>query len=314
MAIIWVREDIGARTGETNDNGDRTKGRRFKVKVTAPVTDATAILAHADIPQDFDPYQEDDGSGIDTEIVVVNRKAQQDENWALWTVDVTYANRFKTARMLVDLSFEAYKEALENDIDGDPIVNSAHRLLLPPQEVDRFMLVATLTRDENFVNPQLFWKYMGTLNATAFTLLGQTFAKHTCLLADIRCNDRQEVLSAHRVSYVIKIRRLWIKEQPIVAGEPVRLPPLLPDGSDGFSATYPITASPWDKVLADVGYHHLVGGQPEPIIEPNGRNTTHPHKLDGAGQKLADQTAEPVWLPPFQIYERKDWATLTLDT
>lgn len=313
MAIIWVREDIGARTGETNDNGDFTKTRQFKVKVDAPVTDATDILAHADLPQDFDPYEEADGSGTDTSIVVVNRTARQDENWALWVCTIQYANRFKTGRMLVDLHFETYKEALEYDIDGDPIVNSAHRLLVPPQEADRAMLVATLTRDENFVNPVLNWKYMYTVNAATFTLLGHTFPKETCLLADIRANDRQEVLSAHRVSYVIKIRRLWIKEQPIVAGAPVRLPPLLPDGNDGFSATFPITASPWDKVLADVGFHRLVAGQPQEIREV-GRPASLPWRLDGAGQPLADQTAEPVWLPPFQVYERKDWSTLSLNT
>lgn len=304
MAVIWVREDIGARTGETNDSGYFRKERRFKVKVDAPVTDATDILAHADLPQDFDPYEEADGSGTDTSIVVVNRTARQDENWALWVVDVTYANRFKTERMIVDLSFEAFKEGLEEDIDGDPIVNSAHRLYIPVQEVDRAMLVVMLTRDENFLNPELIWKYMYTLNQTPFVVLGHSFPAESCLLADIRANDRQEVLSAHRVSYVIKIRKLWIKEQPSGGG---RLPP-------PFSPTFPITASPWDKVLADVGFHRLVGGQPQPIVETNGRNTTHPYRLDGAGQPLADQTDDPIWLPPFQIYERRDWATLSLNT
>lgn len=300
MAVKTVNEHLESRSGGDQDNELTRRRRRFIVEVNDIDNTEEDVLAHESIPQMLDPYVTP--AGVSHPLFVIRREARQDENPYIWFVEVEYSSSFLTERTRIDFHYEGYREALLHDADGDDIINTADELFLPAPEVERYQLVVTLTRFEDAFNPLVPWKYLGSLNQGIFVILGRDFAARSCLLADVRAGDRREQFPTYEVTYVIKIRRVWVT-------------PSTETGRVGgaFSVTFPETGSGWDLRLINQGFRYrpTAGADPQEY-RPGGSPPSNPIRLNTDGTKLP-AGSDPIWLT-FQIYPTLDWATMDLNT
>lgn len=314
MTVVVVNEAIESRQGEARDDGFLTRRKMFIVQVDDIDTTENEILAHSSIPQRLDPWYDPETGLEDLTLFVNYAEVRQDENPYIWHVTVNYSNRFYTDRLRLDMHVETYMEALEYDHTGNPIVNSAGELFIPGREIEKGILVFTLTRVETAFNPLVIWDYLYTLNQVPFFAHGNRFLERTCLITDIRANDRRQNAMDHEVTYTIKTK-LWnlAAANTTIADRTAAITGVAANLATALRNAVENT-SPWDYVVMDAGfaYRDSITDKLVPIISQNGERPTSPQKLNGAGLVLA-ASAAPFWLR-FKLYRQTDWSPLNLNT
>ncbi|NDD52976.1 hypothetical protein EBZ39_03710 [bacterium] len=167
-----------------------------------------------------------------------------------------------------------YTEASQKDKDDKPVTNSAKETF-PPYEIERPLVEFEFVRNELSSPASFALNYVGKINQT--TIWGGA-AK------TIRCQGIT-----------------WEKQYE--------------NGYEFFQVTYKFAyrEEKWQLVLVDNGFNEVVSSKLKPILLDDGSRPTEPQKLNGSGVKLSD-TADPVLLPPFNIYKETNFASLGLPT
>lgn len=195
-------------------------------------------------------------------------------------VDYTYYDNPLAVPPKVSWRRVTTTEAVDRDVNGDPLLNSSKEPYDPPITEEYHDRVLRIEYNMASFNQAAYDQYIGSINSAAWVpaslTVGETivtFPKYTVKCLGIDGDPA-------RVGNILFSR--------VVAEFQIR-----DDGLDdgGTPAAYPIG---WRRRLLDQGFREIVDGQPKAILDAEGNPLTNPVRLDGSGAKLAD-TADPVW-------------------
>jgi hypothetical protein len=295
MAILSANEIWEGRGGSDDAQGGRTDTRTFLVVTDSAYETATTIKAAGVIPERRSIHPEDAG------MWVVDRSFQQEAaDPRVWRVTVSYAsvtglrgslgssggggssgaNELQENPLLRRAEFSFSTDKYQQEIDKDfsnprvPIVNSSQEPFFPPLSAPRGRLVMSYTKNYSpaaFNDKLVKWqRYLGCINNDIFL---DYFIPYTLLYDDFAAQDNVE------------------------------------NGVYYWRCTFRFIAnfSGWDATeVKDQGFREyaVVDGVEfySEIYDKFGRSLTRPALLDGNGQMLDPQTADPVYLS-FQLYD-----------
>ena len=305
MAIVWVREDPESGGGDADIEG-RSYERIFLV-LTDTVADGPKTVSEAvdpvsglAVPGAFTVFAK--GNETDYGAVCTKQRCQRNrQNPKLWRVTCTFTMLRSESGTWpggsIDLTFAlpgvrmwwvGYQEAIDKDIHGAPIVNSAGQPFKPREEVTRYRLAIEVTRAVRSYSPATWAAYGGAVNAdSAWGMPPGTLL----MVAPPGGNRRVDQIGTY---YEI---RMEIHVNP-----------------DG-----------WKRERLDQGTHRLAtadGGIPSHstpaagvgwITDATGAPVAHDVLLDGAGLPLeiTNPGGSPVTLE-FEVYHPMPFAPLNL--
>lgn len=283
MTVLLMEEETDARAGSENDDGTITAERVYRLDTDDPEEPEKNVLDYVLLPKIYEVHPDDD------RLYVVSKTPRQDANPYHWHVRVQWANKFVFQRTSIDYHFESYQEALQHDINGAAIVNSAGDKFTPPVTVERNRLVIVMQRKEIFFDPLRADDFRMTLNQHHWF----GFAPRLALMANIDARDTRENEFRHDVTYTVKIAKPWLRST----------------GRGDLPANL-TAASGWDAILLDQGSRYLSGGVPTRIANATDGAASGVVRLDGAGGVLAVGGTSIYRV--YQIYDAVDWRSLKL--
>lgn len=244
------------------------------------------------------------GTFDDAKGVASLRVTQRSDSPYVWDVSATYSDEYNVDPDLYDLrpwerpvdivwSTAEVEDAIEEDVDGEPIVNAAGDPFDPPYTRQRVRKVVTLTRNERFFQPSQL-DYKETLNKEEFLGL----PAKTCKMVDIRAQLRLEGRARFwQVTYTVHIDE---KEK------------LVEDDEGELVSDDPPNYIGWKARLLNIGLNEVVGGVKRPIFL-QGQRVQVPQLLDadGARQDIPNVAAQAIFLE-FDVIPTKDWTPLGL--
>lgn len=290
--VLKCQEALG-RSGSTDKDFARTYTRKFIIEVDDPNVGVVAVRAalffalkigvgfiyeigHWDaVANTGDPFYEYDGS------VCVGLSFQQDEidglQWAAVATFGPFDPRLNGGgplgqKQLMNWDAEQFEQIVDEDIDGNAIVNSAGDYFDPPVTGDQSRPILTITRNQKFFDPSVAETYADTVNSAPFYGRPPRTMKMAAPVA----------------------RQLYS--------------PLVYEDGYYWEVTYTFHGNryTWDKILLDQGMRQKAGGAREQVIV-DGAPVSSPVLLSG-GTALAPG-GEPEFLA-FQIYPGVDYATV----
>lgn len=298
MAIASVKEDFQVRRGgikgalglQSDLKITKSYTRRFLVQTSAMSDGPHLVQTAPGIPRIFDPHPEDGAAYV----VGIDPQPRREEPM-IWDVIVTYSSdlptppppdgngnpvdnpalrptRYGMGQMIVS-------RVVDKDRNGNPIVNAAGQKFIPPVEIEHYIQVITVEKDES----GLAWGVadnVGSVNSNGFSIAGHPFQAGQVRLAGVRQSSFWEN------------NFLW------------------------FDTVYEFHYDPlgWQKHVLNQGTVKRVaaaGGSLSPgapgvtlqvITDKYGVPLNHPVNLDKNGQQLPDG-ATPVYLD-FDVYKQ----------
>lgn len=207
-----------------------------------------------------------------------------------WEIDATYSSQPLTGPekdqtvnpvnrpAKIKWRTQAYRKAVDKDINGRAIVNSAGDYFDPPPEADRSHWVAMIRKNVTAV-PAAILGYDNPVNSKGFTIQGLTVAPKVAKLLDIEISDLQ------------------------VEGE-----------YEFYTFDYALEFRPagWNLKPLDQGYRYKSGSDRKNILDNSTppRPVTSPRLLDGAGNVLANPTTSNAVFLDYEIDDAKDFSIL----
>ena len=180
-----------------------------------------------------------------------------------------------------------YRQAIEKDITGKAILNSAGDYFDPPIEVDRSRWTASVSKNVATV-PGYLLDYADAINNNSFSISGLSVEQYTAKVQDISISELKiegDVLY-YEFSYSLEFRRE--KWQPFeVLDQGYRNKVLLTEGGQTVSHLE----------------HIMDAGKPR-------RPVSSPVLLDGAGKVLADPTPQRAKFIDFTVYYARSFSVL----
>lgn len=244
------------------------------VRVTKPGEAQLVALSCPDLPKMYDFYNPT-GTGTETDVTVLvkSRSARQHENHKqLWAVTINYSSDCKDSQYQAKLptdrryrirhSFERFQKALDSDIDGNPIRNSAGDPYDPPPQIEGYRLVVEVEKNLRSYDAAVLMRYLGAVNSDNFL----DFEPGECLVHDISCpgEDYDHGVSFWPTKLVIHVEP-WDADVPAARGE-----------------------HPHRLALLDAGTRTYAGGVWSQVRDTaTGRPTNQAVPLDGAGGQAA---------------------------
>lgn len=280
----------------------RSAERVYKIKASAVLTRTqvfNALFLYDGVaPGRFWSF----GGDIDTGLILVDLQASMENgNPYRWRVVARYDTDYLDAISDFDrLPWERLPtvswatrfvdEYLEEDLDGNAIVNSAGVPFDPPVTKKRKRIVMSVERNELYFYHEAIRDFVETLNEAAF----YGFEAEQCYMEDIRAVEANEQGSDYyRVSYTI-----IIDQKQIVTNEGQ------PDEERRNIG--------WKTRLLNIGLMELSGGALRPILDNAGRPSASPRLLDADGLAyLPSETPIPTY-EEFSIIPPADWDPLGL--
>lgn len=175
-------------------------------------------------------------------------------------------------------------EPIDQDIDGNPIINSAGEPFDPPITDEIHDRVVRIERNEASWSSTKQEEYQNTVNEHTF----MSAQPHEAWMMTLRAD---KIYSGDYVYYTVYYEIV-------------------------FRTKTTENAFPWRRRVLDQGFRVRTGvddqGKPkyENILDDNGDKITEPISLDGAGAKLADGV-DPYW-HNFQTKRIVSWSPLNL--
>jgi hypothetical protein len=281
MAIAVT--ELPGRSGAASAKGERTYQRTFKVVTDDRKVGAKAVLAA--VPVAFrDAYTNGlaaaaPGYETDTGAFCQAKNAQcTSPDGRTWTVTVDYApfdpNSQQDENPLdeppqMDWDAADFEEVVEQDVDGNPVINSAGDPFDPPLTRDNSYPILVITRNEATFSPGLAYSYRNKVNAATFFGSGPR---------TVRCRPivgKKQYHAAFGTYYQVTYRFEF--------------------NPDGF-----------DKNVLNQGLRRKAGTDRKAITTKEGQPISSPVPLDADGVPL-DPTADPIYLT-FKVNEEADFA------
>lgn len=294
MSVVAFTETT-SRDGSQDVDSNKRYRRTFQVLTGTPQDGAAVVLAYAEIPNFNDAYAYTDDTVPEFPVLVIDGDAvvvqvevsQDDDNLQNWTVIVHYAGVEdpEAQPAEVDYSPTRYQKALVEDLDDEPVRNSAGDPFADGITVDRTRFTLVVTKNLVSFDPVEMLEYQDTVNQAPFLVEVHPpgFDAETCKLTVGAKRVRKQGTSQFywAVRYEIDIDREGWRVKPRDAG---------------------------------FNYYDAVANKKLPIIsEATGLPYSTPQLLDGSGAVLP-QDGDPVIAGPggagFKGYEVKDWAPL----
>lgn len=180
-----------------------------------------------------------------------------------------------------------YRQAIDKDITGKAILNSAGDYFDPPIEVDRSRWTASVSKNVATV-PSYLLDYADAINNNSFSISGLSVEQYTAKVQDISISELKiegDVLY-YEFSYSLEFRRE--KWQPFeVLDQGMRHKVLLTEGGQTVSHLE----------------HILDAGKPR-------RPVSSPVLLDGQGQKLNNPNPNNAFFQKFSVYYARSFSVL----
>lgn len=172
-----------------------------------------------------------------------------------------------------------YREAVEEDVDGNAVVNTAGDLYDPPPERDTANWTVTITKNVASVPPFII-NYQNTLNDDDISIGGLTVAEGLAKINAIEIGDKmnESGVDFYQFSYTLEIKK---------AG--------------------------WDLRLLQQGLrqkNEIDGTGRIPCVDNNGRPVSSPVLLDIDGIQQTDPAKISAVYVSHEIYESKDFSVL----
>ena len=239
-------------------------------------------------------------------VYVTGVRARQKTGPMNWMVEVIYSTRpVQSGEEIinpfvnpldqpweVEWTFVTSNEAIDRDVNGKPIMNSAGESFDPPITKDIQDLVLRVVRNEAYYNAAVAADYIGSINRDWF----KGFAPGM-----VRCTDcsgrlmRSANMVYWQVSYEFQMRTEKDSETNEVIG--------------------------WRRRILDQGFRELVKQDDETykaerITDVNGNPISEPWPLDGKGAAIGEpipgQVPEGTTFLTFDIYPAQSFANLGL--
>lgn len=292
MAVVHC-EEVHGRSVEQDINGNKRYAKTFQLVTDDPTDGAKAVHDFPGLPAYGQVHPEDANA-----FVVAKRPRHDDSGHpANWFCAVEYAGRDDPVSEPPEVSWSVtkYQKAVQRDVNDVPFVNSAGDPFESGATVDRTRFVLMIRRNVMTWDPTTSEGYIDSLNQGVFLAERHPpgFAAGTCKLSDLGADA------------------VWLEDRSDIHFWRV-------------TAKIEVNTEGWQTVVLDAGMHELVtnsvviGGIPvdvtykKAILLWGGNHAVSPQPLDGEGHALNPGDA-PVYLPPFEFYETKDWTGLDLE-
>jgi hypothetical protein len=289
MAILSVDEIRKSRSGGIDAQWHRTYRRAWRVVTDGPYA-IGALGARLAIPVFFGQYYVlKNASNVvvefDTNAFAVKIEAQIDGDCnddSSWIVTVDYGPYDPTQfpenplnhPIKISWGENRFEQGVTEDINGDPVLNSAGDYFDPPITIDDSRPTLRIVRNERTYDPNYAKTWKDTLNADTFFGQPPNSWKMSTPLGDL---DYNPVCGFY---YIV---------------------------------TYQFEFDPelWKKKILDQGMRQIVGGVKTNMKDDDGGDLNAPLPLNGEGEKLV-AGEDPVFLT-FEIYQESDYSQLNLD-
>jgi hypothetical protein len=173
---VWVKETWHGRTGSLDDAFKREYVRIFSVKVDSIYDGPQVILSATGVPRIWDPYV----TATDADLGALCKKLdpRQTDTRNLWELQADYSSEVKEQSQQaqnpldrpaeIEWSFAKYQKAVDRDIYGKAIRNSAGLPFDPPPEIDEGRPILTINRNEATFNFANAYAYQDAVNQDTF--------------------------------------------------------------------------------------------------------------------------------------------------
>jgi len=287
MSITQVYEVRGAREGGYDSQWRRTYKRVWRVETDSSLTGALAVRTAIPVTLGnyYAVYNGNTLLEYDLFSFVVNIKCQIDPGCnddCSWLVAVEYGpydpSTFPENPLNHPLKISSgsnrFERAVEQDINGNGVLNSAGDYFDPPVVIDDSRPTLKIVRNEQTFSPQYADTFKDTLNKFVFFDYAPLTVKCLPITGELEYN---------------------------------------PVCGFYYVVTYEFEIDPngWKKLILDQGLRLIDGTKQKPAVDVNGQPVTSPVLLDGMGGQLATG-ATPVFLE-FDVYPVSDFTLLNLD-
>jgi hypothetical protein len=283
VKLLWA--DMG---GEADEKGIKTYSQTYRVISDDPFETRVTVGSAAGIPPKYSLLAEDTSCWCRHASI-----ARIDASRLVWLVTVEFSNApqekqeeeknnepnplLRPAR--VRWTSSIYQQAVEKDINGKAILNSAGDYFDPPPEVDRSRWAAHVSK--NYASlPEWLLDYADALNDAPFKIGGLTVLTGKAKLSEMAISELQKENDTefYELSFSIQFRK------------------------EG-----------WVLKMLDQGLHYLT--TPDDLttktkIKINGEDAAAPVLLDGHGGILADPSPTSALFLGFDEYEAKNFLVL----
>lgn len=284
-------QEINRRSGSIDLDSNLKYRRTFQVLTDNPQDGPSVVLDHPFIPELGDQYEVvDTSTGVP--VSVVDNEAyvsaievdQDDDNFQNWTITVDYEGVEDPLSIPADVDFDPvpFQKALVDDVNDEPVVNTAGDPFENGVTVDRHRFRLTIVKNVLDFDHVEALDYMDSLNQEPFLghppgtcklVLGAKRERRKGL-ADFYWR-RKAVIDIDTAGWKVKLRNAGYRSRLVSEGKPVPIVDLITG------------AKPSTPVLLDGGGALLLTGDPPVIAGPT---------LDG-----------------FDGYETRDWTPLALE-
>ena len=279
------------RSGDIDGAYTRNYSETYLVETDDLYDAAYAVVNAPGIPSMWDEYQPNPDSEIDTDIWVSKKSARPHGGHPnLWAVQVEYSSTPPDPEMqasnplnipaLKKPGIERYRRALEYDVTGAAIVNSAGDKF-ESIEVDAIQLVFTVTKNLDYFDYVTFYALIECVNNAAW----DGYQAGQLKIHDISTTGRdfKNGTLFYPTTFTFHVRKIT-DESP----------------------------QPWRLKLLDTGFRYfdLTLNDYVNIIDAYNHNVSQPALLDGAGGELA-HGGTPQYLT-YQVHDEIDFAILPL--
>lgn len=314
MAVTVVNETWASRRGSFTDDAQREYTREFRA-ITNNTLDGPLIVKTAVSSLLYDAYLTTNESDLGATARTIECEQDQD-NPFFWKVTVQYASRavdpeqFVENPLLRPAEWEwgsaQYEEAMERDVDGRLVANTAGDPFDPPPTRPKSYRTLTLTRNEISFDPVTTHLYENTVNSTTFLGFPPGYVLCKSITSRILYEAAARYFST-TYSFEMGVPRFAASvASPYAAVTDGIFNPYAPGT---LTTTNVDVLGPWQLQILNTGYRELVGGVLVAIQE-NGQPVSKPALLDTDGTQLA-VGGDPVWLV-FRKYPSVDFTPLSL--
>ena len=277
MTVIYLGEKPGGEKA-TNIEGKRSYTRTFVLNASSPADKAYTVGSHASLPVIGSVHPQDSLAFCRT-LSVTNPNP-----YAGWEVSADYDSEREfdptdpeSDEILTSFTSEIYQEAVDKDLNGDGIVNSAGDPFDPTATRDVADLIARIQSNHESIPPTIL-SYQNAINSAAITIgglaVGAGVAKHQRM--DVSSRQKRGNTTFYALTQEIHLRKIGWKLEPL------------------------------DQGLREI----LLGKKRHILNESDLEEVTKPVPLNGSGVAITTATPGDITFLEFDLYDELDFTAL----
>jgi hypothetical protein len=277
MTVTYLGEKPGGEKA-TNTEGKRIYTRTFVLNASSPSDKAYTVGSHASLPVIGSVHPQDSSAFCRT-LSVTNPNP-----YAGWEVSADYTNERKfdptdpeSDEILTSFTGEIYQEAVDKDLNGNGIVNSAGDPFDPTATRDVADLIARIQSNHATIPPAIL-SYQNATNSASITIgglvVGAGVAKHQRM--DVSSRQKRGNTTFYSLTQEIHLRKIGWKLEPL------------------------------DQGLREI----LLGKKRHILNESDLEEVTKPVPLNGSGVAITTATPGDITFLEFDLYDKLDFTAL----